>query len=206
MAQVCRAALQCEALRAEVFAGQRTPLVFGQPPAWVGLLVEANRLAGQGKVRPAQSLRQQAFDAAPASAGSIDGQRFEWIADADSRLGPMFEGIIEGKYYWIPVCNVAQLLIDKPADLRDMVWTPATFVWANGGNSMGLIPTRYPGSESSADSAILLARKTEWRDLGGGLFAGLGQRMLATDVAEYPLLATRAITMVPPQAAPPAEG
>ncbi len=48
MAQVCRAALNCEALRAEIFAGKRSPLVFGEPDEWISWLVQANHMIAEG--------------------------------------------------------------------------------------------------------------------------------------------------------------
>ena len=42
----------------------------------------------------------------------------------------------------------AQITIDEPEDLRDVVWMPAHFQFDNGGESVALIPTRYPGSEN----------------------------------------------------------
>ena len=195
MAQVCGTALNCEALRAEVFAGRRAPLVFGEPAEWVGLMVQACQHAAEGRHAPAQELRQRAFEAAPAVGGTIDGKAFQWIADADSRLGPILEVIVEGRYYWVPFPAIRSIKIDEPADLRDVVWTPANFTWANGGQSPGLIPTRYVGSESSEDTAIQMARKTDWVELPGELYTGLGQRMFATDEGEHPLLTTREITL-----------
>lgn len=56
-----------------------------------------------------------------------------------------------------------------------------------------LIPTPNPGSYASEDSAIRLARKTEWIDHAYGLRTGLGQRMLATDCGEYAIMDIRAI-------------
>jgi type VI secretion system protein ImpE len=56
MAQVCRAALNCEALRAEVFAGKRSPLIFGEPEEWISLLVQANQMIAEGKYQGAQKL------------------------------------------------------------------------------------------------------------------------------------------------------
>jgi type VI secretion system protein ImpE len=195
MAQVCRVALNCEALRAEIFAGKRSPLVFGEPAEWIGLLVQANQMFAEGKYEASQKLRERAFDAANAIAGSIDGQRFEWISDADSRLGPILEAIIDGKYYWVPFTALHQVQIDPPADLRDVVWLPAHFTWVNAGQTTGLIPTRYPNSEASKDSAILLSRKTEWIEQPGDLYLGLGQRMFATNEHEFPLLQIRQIDL-----------
>jgi type VI secretion system protein ImpE len=195
MAQMCGAALNCEALREEIFAGRRAPLLFGEPAEWVGWVVQAAENAAVGNYKAAQSLRERAFDVAPAIGGTIDGQSFEWIADGDTRLGPILEAIVEGRYYWVPFAAIRSVRIEAPSDLRDVVWAPAQFTWANGGETVGLIPTRYPGSQSSDDSGVRMARKTEWTELEGGLIMGLGQRMFVTDQGEYPLLGTRGITL-----------
>ncbi len=195
MAEMCRPALNSEAFRAEVFAGKRSPLIFGEPAAWVAQLVQALPLWTAGQVEAAAALRDQAFEAAPTVAGRIDDQPFAWIADADSRLGPMLEAVVDGRYYWIPFSNIQTIVFEEPKDLRDVVWLPAHFTWVNRGEAFGLIPVRYPGSEHSADAALRLARKTEWQDLGSDCFVGSGQRMLATDAGESPLLEVRRIAM-----------
>jgi type VI secretion system protein ImpE len=193
LVQLCRSAIACELFRAEVYAAQRTPLIFGEPPPWIGLLVEALRLTACGHYQAAGPLRVQAFDAAPAQPGSINGEPFQWLADTDSRLGPVLEAYVEGRYFWIPMCHVRRIRFNPPADLRDVVWTPAYFTWTNGGEAVGLVPTRYPGSESSADAQIRLARKTVWQEHPGGTVLGLGQRTLATDRADYALMDIREI-------------
>jgi type VI secretion system protein ImpE len=160
---------------------------------WVGLLVKAFEHSTRGEFAAAAKLRAQAFEAAPETAGTLDGKPFAWIADADSRLGPMLELILEGKYYWVPFCRVRRIALPAPADLRDLVWMPAQFVWTNGGEASGHIPTRYARTESAKDGALRLARKTEWQELPEQTFVGLGQRILATDEGEYPLLQCRVI-------------
>ncbi len=67
MAQAYRAAIRCEMLRERVFAGARTPTVFGQPEPWMPLLFEANRLLAAGNPEDAARLRDAAFEQAPAS-------------------------------------------------------------------------------------------------------------------------------------------
>ena len=49
---------------------------------------------------------------------------------------------------------------DRPARLRLAAGAAAL---PNGGESIAMLPTRYPGSERSDDGAIVMARKTEWR-------------------------------------------
>jgi type VI secretion system protein ImpE len=197
MAQMYRAALQAEVFRAEIFQGKRQPIVFGEPPEWISLLIEALRLSSTGEAAAGEEMRGQAFDLAPATPGSVDGTPFEWIADADPRLGPALEAVVNGKYYWIPFEHIMEIRIEAPTDLRDMIWMPCQFIWANGGDAVGLIPTRYPGSESSEDPLIRLAKKTEWQEQSQDLAYGLGQRLMATDEGDHPIMDVRKISLQP---------
>ena len=195
MVQTYREALHCEVLRGEIFAGRRSPLVFGQPDPWFALLIEAQRLVAQGAGEQAKDVRDRALEDAPGTPGAIDGVPFEWIMDGDARLGPVLEAIVNGRYYWIPFQRIHAIRVEKPEDLRDLVWTPAYFTWANGGESVGLIPTRYPGSEVSPDPELRLGRKTAWLEQPGETYLGQGQRMFYTDAGEYPLMDVRNIVL-----------
>ena len=195
MVQTYQEAIRCELLRAEVFAGRRTPLLFGKPAEWMALVVQALNLSANGKFDEARTLRDKAFEGAPATSGQIDGQPFAWIADADPRLGPLLEAIVKGRYYWIPFSRLREIRVEKPTDLRDVAWLPANLALANGGETVALIPTRYPGSESAADSRVIMARSTEWIEHPGESFFGLGQRLLATDQGEYPLMDIRSVKL-----------
>jgi type VI secretion system protein ImpE len=192
MVQTYREAIQCEALRAEIFSGKRAPLIFGEPQAWLAQLLEGIK-QDAGDPALAAATRAAAFDAAPASTGSINGERFEWLADADQRMGPVIEAIVNGRYFWIPLCRIRRIEFDPPTDLRDAVWTAVSFTWANGAETVGLIPTRYSDTAACANPALLLGRRTEWRDDG----SGLGQRMLVTDLNEYALMDVRLIEIDP---------
>lgn len=195
MVHTCRAAIQCEQLRTAVYAGERSPLVFGEPEPWLALLIQGFQLHASGHSQQAQSARAEALDQAPATAGTANGSAFEWIADADSRLGPVFEVLLNGAYYWVPVHRITSIKFEAPVDVRDFIWMPANFVWSNGGEAVGLIPARYPGSELSTDPQIQLARKTEWVQLSGEQYTGLGQRVLATDQGDFGLLDLREVTL-----------
>jgi type VI secretion system protein ImpE len=193
MVQTYREAIACEVLRKQIFQGKKTPLVFGEPTQWIALLQQALKLNTEHQHKEAQQLRDQAFELAPVTSGTINGEDFEWLADADNRLGPVLEAIINGRYYWIPFQQIQEIQIEEPVDLRDVVWIPAHFVWTNGGDTVGLIPTRYPDSETTDDSALRLARKTEWTELNEATFIGLGQRLLSSDTNDYALMDIREI-------------
>ncbi len=195
MVQTYREAIRCEHLRSDIFAGKRSPLIFGDPERWLALLLEALQQMARGRFEEGARLRDEAFASAPTRSGTLDEAPFEWIADADPRLGPVLEAIIEGRYYWVPFHRIERLAVEPPADLRDLVWMPAYFTWTNGGESVGLIPTRYPGSESSQDPQIRLARRTEWAEPTPGVYLGMGQRMLTTDEGDFPLMDVRRIEL-----------
>jgi type VI secretion system protein ImpE len=197
MSQTYRPAVQCEAVRCDVFDGKRSPLIFGQPEQWLAFLIESLLVAGGGERERSAQLRSRAFDEAPATAGDIDGRPFAWISDADSRLGPVLEAVINGRYYWVPFSRLTKIELEPPEDLRDMVWIPARLQFENGGESVALIPTRYPGSSESTDGLIALARKTVWEEIGPDSHRGLGQRVFTTDADEVPLLEVRTITLTP---------
>ncbi len=202
MVQTYEVAIRCELVRERVFRGERTPMVMGEPGPWLPLLIEATRLLAAGRPEPAGRLRDSAFEQAAATPGTADGAPFGWLADADPRLGPVFEAVVDGKYYWIPMSAVRRIGIEPPADLRDSIWMPVHFQWTNDGESVGLMPTRYPGSAAAADPAVRLSQRTEWS--GDGDWAlPLGQRMFATDAGELPLMDLRMVTFDSPgQAAP----
>ena len=185
-------ALRCELLRAAVFEGRRAPMVFGQPDEWLALLIES-LLQSKDDAAQAAHLAERAFEAAPAMRGQFNGQPFEWIADADSRLGPVLEAMVNGRYYWVPFSHLSQLRLEEPVDLRDKVWVPAQLQFRNGGETVALVPTRYADTDLAV-AELALARRTEWREPRPGFFTGQGQRLLTTEAGDLALLDLREIT------------
>jgi len=192
MVQAYRDVINCELHRQAVFAGLSKPLIFGQPEEWVALLVEAQQSYAKGEMTAFAELNAQAFEQAEACSGKINGEPFAWLADADQRLGPVFEVIFNGQYYWVPMSRVRTLRTEEPADLRDLVWQPAEITWTNGGQHIVMLPSRYPRIEGVSESD-LLARSTSWEAHAEEVFEGVGQRMLTSDQQDYSFLQVRSI-------------
>ena len=167
MKQMYGHAMRCEVLRADVFAGKRTPMVFGQPDEWLALLIESLLRQGTATAQLAEDLRQRAFDAAPATPGTLDGEPFEWIADADMRLGPVLEAFVNGRYYWMPFARLAHIKFEPPDDLRDCVWMPAHLEFENGGETLALVPDALRRQREAATTA-----RCSWRARPNGASCG----------------------------------
>ena len=182
---VCEKVLACEASRQAVFAGQAAPTLFGKPPEWIGGTIEALRLGREGQWPAAAASQAHALEAAPATAAVLNGQSVPWVADGDSRLGPLLEAFIDGKYYWIPFEHIREINLRPRTHMMDSLWAPADFRWLNEGAAAGYIPVRYPGSELSPDPLIQLGRKTEWQEPTENFFCGLGHRTFVTEAAEF---------------------
>lgn len=194
-AQAYFRAVKCEAARREVFAGSIAPVIFGEPDEWIAGMLESLRQGCQGDWDAASKAQSAAFEAAPTSSATINGKDAEWLADMDSRLGPILEAFIEGQYRWIPFNRLKRLVIDEPRHVVDTVWIGAHFTWTNGGTLRGLIPVRYPGVESCGNEDAMWARVTEWQERVPGFFTGVGQRTIATDGGEFGILDIREIVM-----------
>lgn len=201
MAQTYREGIICEVYREKVFAGEKEPLVFGEPQEWVALLIEALKVQAAGRMDDAAALRAKAFDAAPAASGTVNGEAFEWIADADMQLGPILEVVVNGRYFWLPFNQIGTITAEDPADLRDSVWTPVNMTLRNGGDVVALIPTRYAGTAEHGTPAEKLARETNWQDIGAETFVGRGQRLFATNVGDTALMDIRSLVMTQPDEA-----
>lgn len=193
MMHMYRDVITCEVFREQVFKGEKEPIFLGKPETWSALWIQALKLHASGQYEKAQALKLEALDTVTDISGTIDGDSFEWIADADSRLGPVLEVILEGRYLWTPFANIQSIVIDPPEDLRDMIWLPAHFRWQNGGESYGLIPSRYPESYRYDDPQITLSRKTEWDKFEPDTWQGKGQRVFMTDNKDYSLFDIRHI-------------
>lgn len=188
-AMVYRRNIACERRRASVFTMGEAPVFLGEPPAWAGYLAQALMRTGEDGAE----LAMAALEEAQAVGGTINGQSFAWLADADNRLGPMLEAFIDGHYYWVPFEHLAGIAIQPPDDLLDLAWCPCELTLSNGGSCNAYIPTRYPATDGTQRDELKLARLTEWQAWAGDMQKGLGQRVFVTDRDEYALLDCRDI-------------
>ncbi|HEX8240435.1 MAG TPA: type VI secretion system accessory protein TagJ [Allosphingosinicella sp.] len=186
-------AIAAEALRADVFAGRAAaPVLAGGE--WTQGLSTALHLFAVGETAAAGDARDSALDQAPDTPGHVDGTRFDWIADADSRFGPCFEAIVGGRYGLIAFDAVERIESEGPRDLRDIVWCPVQVAFRQGTSVAAFLPVRYPGTENSSDDVERLARSTGWH-AGPDGETGSGQHVwMLSDGEERGLLSMRSLS------------
>ena len=189
--------VKAEVLRKLVFQGEKQPVIFGEPPEWVPLLVQSCAHFARGEYAAAMSLRSQALEEAPGVSGTVNGAPFDWMMDGDTRFGPMLELMMHGTYYWVPQQRVQELTFAEPTHLRDRVWVAVQVTFETGGATHAFMPVRYPAAHSWKDPALHLARTTDWTSPAEGIYIGGGQRVLMTNAAEIPLLEIRTLTFTP---------
>ena len=136
-----------------------------------------------------------------AVAGTLNGQPFASLEDADPRIGARLEVFAGGQYLWLPLEHVASLRLERPARLRDLLWAPAKLLTGPGfrGVELGevLLPVLTPLAAAHPDPLVRLGRMTVWDALPDGRPAPAGQKLLLVDGEEVPLLEVRELIIGP---------
>lgn len=143
----------------------------------------------------------------PPVSGTLNGQGFSSIEDADPRLGGRLELFAAGQYTWIPFAQIAMIRMEPPKRLRDLLWAPAQIQTSPDfqGVELGevLLPVLAPLSWKHSDPAVRLGRATDWVELEDGRAVPVGQRLLVVDDEPVPILELRELEI---SAAGDAEG
>jgi type VI secretion system protein ImpE len=127
--------------------------------------------------------------------GTLNGQPFESIEDADPRVGPRLEIFTAGQCMWLPLSLIDSVEMEAPKHLRDLLWAPAlvrTAAAFEGPEPGGvLMPALCPLSFRQQDEAVKLGRSTVWEEQENGDVIPFGQKMLLVDGEEFPFLELR---------------
>jgi type VI secretion system protein ImpE len=133
--------------------------------------------------------------------GTLNGQPFRTLNDADPRIGARLEVFAAGQYTWIPLEQIASIRMGPPKRLRDLLWAPAMVRTGEAfqGVELGevLLPVMAPLSWHHENDAVRLGRVTEWLELGDGSQVPIGQKLLTVDDHEVPMLEIRELDIVP---------
>lgn len=130
--------------------------------------------------------------------GTLNGERFEDLRDADPRIGPRLEMMAAGRYLWIPFAELAAVRVSPPKLLRDLYWASAeveSHTAEAGEANEVLLPAMTALSWQSPDELVRLGRLTEWAELETGEETPVGQKLLLVDDEVFPFLEVRELTI-----------
>ncbi|KVN24085.1 ImpE/SciE family protein [Burkholderia stagnalis] len=178
--------IRAESRRARVLDGSERPAVVFDAPSWMNDMLDALRLARDGQISAADDARERALDAAPLVAAVANDRHLDWIADSDTRLGPVCEIVAAGHYRWVPLSDIASWTIARPASLVDLLWAPCTLELSDDSTMHGFMPARYPDS-TDTDDALRVGRTTRWREAGRTGIIASGQKTWASSAGDFGL-------------------
>lgn len=183
---------------------------FDRAEKHLNLLADANKEAQMGAVLYFSALHAERtrhdlflkkdYPSAPVSGsarrGTLNGQPFEDLEDADPRIGPRLELFAAGAYLWIPFEHIESIETEAPRRLRDLLWIPALVRTgpAFRGTELGevLLPVLAPFSFKHAEGNVRLGRATEWEEVDGQAVP-FGQRVFSMDGEDVPILEIRKV-------------
>ena len=168
MAQMYGEAVRCEAIRRDVFDGKKAPMVFGEPEQWLALLIESLLVAGRGEMERPQNFVPAPLRRRPPRPAKSTGSRSSgWLMPTrgSARCSKRSStGATTGcpSRDWRASRSRRQRICATWSGCRPTCSSRTVVRWS------ALVPTRYPGSESSEDGLIALARKTVWQEVSPG--------------------------------------
>jgi type VI secretion system protein ImpE len=176
-----RQLLDSEAQRRKVFTEGIVPELLGNATSeHLVLRIEASNLLRQDRATDAATLLDEANDAVPPFRGTLNGQPFASLRDADDLFAGVLEVMVKGRYFWVPLEQVVSVATNPPRFPRDLLYMPAR-LGLGAETAEVYLPVLYPGSHLHTDDAIRLGRMTDWSSTEGGPVLGAGARLYITD-------------------------
>jgi type VI secretion system protein ImpE len=190
---VYKANVAAERQRAKLYREGAAPHFLNEPPAYVDSQVEAIRKLASGDAAGARTLLDRVEEERPACAGTWNEKPFSDFRDFDDAVGGVLELIVKDKYAWLPFEQIRSITMRPPTKLRDLLWIPTRVEAIDGTIGEVFVPALYAGSSEGEDDKVRLGRITDWKEIGDGLYSGVGQRLFLVDEADQPVLEARTI-------------
>jgi type VI secretion system protein ImpE len=134
--------------------------------------------------------------------GTLNGRRFESMTDADPRIGPRLEVFAAGQYTLLPLAGLAELKLEEPRLLRDLIWPTGRPRAGAGLNDFDfgeiIVPALAPLTWRHDDWQVRLGREVDWVVLDDGMEVPVGPKLLQVDDELIPLLDVRELIIDSP--------
>lgn len=189
--------LTCERQREAVCAGRELPSYLPEPPVYFHQWHAALQGLRDGSDEGAANRMQALVETLPVVSGTINGEDFIGIRNADDTLAHALEIFAHDRYVWVPFEDIRELTVNAPQSLLDLMWIPASLTTWGGLSLNGFLPVLYPLSHQQPDAQVRLGRMTDWIALGAAGYRGVGQQVLLFGDRDMPLLEIREMRCKP---------
>lgn len=186
-----RGCLDAEKDRNEILDKSK-PLFFSEPPQHLLTRLKGLHALGTGNKTEATKLIEEANEAAPSVKGTLNGNAFTGLRDADDLFSNVLEVFSSSKYYWVPFEEIASLDITDPKAPRDLMYIAAELHLKNGECGPVFLPAMYLGTSSSSNDLVKLGRENEWDgEETGSLVRGYGRKVFLAGDEDRDILSWR---------------
>ena len=189
--QTCLDLIHAETERLDAIRQHRCPPYLPQSPTFADRYAKAWADIGQQQFESARKILDEIDVERPSVSGELNDQPFQGFKDADTRLSSVLEVFVHGRYVWIPIDVLQELVFNAPAGLIDLIWAAVRITTWGGMTLNGYCPVLYPDSFQHKDDRVKLGRMTDWKPLGSGILKGFGQHVIDCGDEECGLLEIR---------------
>ncbi|MCH7868700.1 MAG: hypothetical protein IH881_13480 [Myxococcales bacterium] len=175
---VYRSLLIADLQRRKAYQEDVDPLLPPDCPSHVEARLAALHARRTGDENAASAALEQAAQSEWNRPGKLNGEMFLGVRDFDDLLGSVLEVYAGENYLWMPFEHIRRLKINEPKHLLDLLFVPAELEDFNGAEASVHLPTVYEGSHLSEDRQLRIGQKTDWVEVPGIGFCGVGQKLL----------------------------
>ncbi len=183
-------AIEAERERRSFFHGGPRPKLLVESP-YANSYLEAVECYAAGQSSAALE-RLNAAEAPTAVHALLNGGEVHELNDSHDLLGPFLELVSDNHYAWLPWDAIQSLTIPEPRYLRNTMWTPASLSLHSGHQGQVLLFSLYVDSHLGEEE-IKLGRRTTWQQDPAGFTIASGQKVIATEGRDWPILEIRSI-------------
>lgn len=180
--------VQAERERVKVIRGEEIPSFLPKTPEYFPLYAQAVQTFRDGEIDKSEGNFQKLNEIIPEITGSVNGEEFSGLRNTDTLLGCFLETFAHERYVWVPFESIRELIITPPKNFQDLLWLEATLTTWEGLTMNCVLPTVYPESFYEEENTLKLGRMTDWKNMGGSFYKGLGQQVFEFGDREMAIL------------------
>lgn len=186
--------IKAEMARERFFKSGSRPCFLIEPPGYISHYLEANDHLRNRELAAALTLLDRGEQQRRTISGEVNGKKFQDFRDSNDFTAPVLELYVGDNYYWLPFEQISRITVERPKQLRNLLWARARVDTINGPLGDVFLPVLYASSCEHEKSMVRLGRVTQWQPLGSEIYLPAGQRLFLAGSDEITLLEVKELT------------